>query len=127
IVLDTHAWLWWVSDPSRLSRAAHRRIRTATQIGISAISCLEVATAVTKGRITLDRGVLDWLEQALSLPQVELIPLTPLIAVKATQLGNDFPGDPADRIIAATSIVESAPLVTKDSRVHASGALTVIW
>jgi PIN domain nuclease of toxin-antitoxin system len=56
IVLDTHAWLWWVSDPSRLSRAAHRKIRTATQIGISAISCLEVATAVTKGRITLDRG-----------------------------------------------------------------------
>jgi PIN domain nuclease of toxin-antitoxin system len=127
IVLDTHAWLWWVSDPSRLSRAAHRRIRTATQIGISAISCLEVATAVTKGRITLDREVLDWLEQALSLPKVELLPLTPLIAVKATQLGNDFPGDPADRVIAATSIVESAALVTKDSRVHTSGAVTVIW
>lgn len=119
IVLDTHAWLWWVSDPSRLSRAANRRIRTATQIGISAISCLEVATAVTKRRITLDREVLDWLEQALSLPKVELLPLTPLIAVKATQLGDDFPGDPADRVIAATSIVESAPLVTKDSRVHA--------
>jgi PIN domain nuclease of toxin-antitoxin system len=127
IVLDTHAWLWWVSDPSRLSRAANRKIRTATQIGISAISCLEVATAVTKGRITLDREVLDWLEQALSLPKVELLPLTPLIAVKATQLGNDFPGDPADRVIAATSIVESAALVTKDSRVHASGAVTVIW
>jgi PIN domain nuclease of toxin-antitoxin system len=126
-VLDTHAWLWWVSDPSRLSRAAHRRIRAATQIGISAISCLEVATAVTKGRITLDREVLNWLEQALSLPNVELLPLTPLIAVKATQLGNDFPGDPADRVIAATSIVEAAPLVTKDSTVHASGAVTVIW
>jgi len=127
IVLDTHAWLWWVSDPSRLSRAANRKIRTATQIGISAISCLEVATAVTKGRITLDREVLDWLEQALSLRKVELLPLTPLIAVKATQLGNDFPGDPADRVIAATSIVESAALVTKDSRVHTSGAVTVIW
>jgi PIN domain nuclease of toxin-antitoxin system len=127
IVLDTHAWLWWVSDPSRLSRAANRRIRTATQIGISAISCLEVATAVAKGRITLDREVLDWLEQALSLPKVELLPLTPQIAVKATQLGNDFPGDPADRVIAATSLVESAPLITKDSEVHASGAVTVIW
>jgi len=47
--------------------------------------------AVAKGRITLDREVLDWLEQALALPRVELLPLTPLIAVKATQLGNDFP------------------------------------
>jgi PIN domain nuclease of toxin-antitoxin system len=127
IVLDTHVWLWWVSDPSRLSRAAHRSIRTATQIGISAISCLEVATAVAKRRITLDREVLDWLEQALALPRVELLPLTPLIVVKATQLGNDFPGDPADRVIAATSLVESAPLVTKDSKVHASAAVTVIW
>jgi PIN domain nuclease of toxin-antitoxin system len=99
----------------------------ATQIGISAISCLEVATAVTKGRISLDREVLDWLEQALALPKVELLPLTPLIAVRAMQLGSDFPGDPADRVIAATSIVESAPLVTKDSKVHGSGAVTVIW
>ena len=90
IVLDTHAWLWWVSDPSRLSRAAHRRIRAATQIGISAISCLEVATAVTKGRITLDRAVLDWLEQALSLPKLELIPLTPLIAVKVLNWATIF-------------------------------------
>ena len=127
IVLDTHAWVWWVSDPSRLSRAAHRRIRTATQIGISAISCPEVATAVTKRRITLDREVLDWVEHALSWPNVELVPLIPQIAVKATQLGNDLPGDPADRVIAATSIVESAALVTKDSRVHASGPVTVIW
>ena len=87
IVLDTYAWLWWVSDPSRLSRAANRRIRTATQIGISAISCLEVATAVTKRRITLEREVLDWLEQALSLPKVELLPLTPLIAVKGYSIG----------------------------------------
>ena len=71
--------------------------------------------------------MLDWLEQALALSKVELLPLTPLIAVKATQLGNDFPGDPADRVIAATSIVESAPLITKDSRVRGSGAVTVIW
>jgi PIN domain nuclease of toxin-antitoxin system len=56
--------------------------------------------------------VLDCLEEALALPKVELLPLTPLIAVKATQLGKDFPGDPAGRVIAATSIVESAPLVT---------------
>jgi PIN domain nuclease of toxin-antitoxin system len=67
------------------------------------------------------------LEQALSLPKVELLPLTPQIAVKATQLGNDFPGDPADRVIAATSLVESAPLVTKDFEVHDSGAVAVIW
>jgi PIN domain nuclease of toxin-antitoxin system len=44
--------------------------------------------------------------------------LTPAIAVKATQFDNDFPGDPADRIIAATSILESAALITTDSRIR---------
>jgi PIN domain nuclease of toxin-antitoxin system len=127
IVLDTHAWLWWVSKPSDLSRAARQRIGAETRIGVSAISCLEVATAVSKGQISLDRDPLQWLEQALALPKVELLPLTPPIAVKATQLGRDFPGDPADRIIVATSILESAPLVTKDFRIRDYPAVTSVW
>jgi PIN domain nuclease of toxin-antitoxin system len=127
IVLDTHAWLWWVSKPSSLNRTARSRIDRETRIGVSAISCLEVATLVAKGRISLDRDTLEWLEAALATRKVELIPLTPPIAVKATQLGNDFPGDPADRIIAATSILESAPLVTKDSRIRDSSAVITVW
>ncbi len=127
IVLDTHAWLWCVSKPSDLSRAARQRIVAETRIGVSAISCLEVATAVAKGRISLDRDPLSWLEQALALPKMELLPLTPAIAVKATQFGNDFPGDPADRIIAATSILESAALITKDSRIRNYSAVNAVW
>jgi PIN domain nuclease of toxin-antitoxin system len=67
------------------------------------------------------------LEQALALPKVELLPLTPAVAIKATQLGNDFRGDPADRIIAATSILESAVLITKDSRIREYAAVNTIW
>ena len=77
IVLDTHAWLWWVSKPSSLSRTARSRIENETRIGVSAISCLEVATLVVKGRISLDRDTLEWLEAALAMRKVELIPLTP--------------------------------------------------
>ena len=106
---------------------ARSRIDSETRIGVSAISCLEVATLVAKGRISLDRDTLEWLEAALAMRKVELIPLTPPIAVKATQLGDDFPGDPADRVIAATSILESAPLVTKDSRIRDSPAVNTIW
>jgi PIN domain nuclease of toxin-antitoxin system len=82
---------------------------------------------VAKGRISLDRDTLSWLEQAVALPNVELLPLTPPIAVKATQLGKDFPGDPADRIIAATSILESASLITKDSNIRDCAAVNTIW
>lgn len=127
ILLDTHAWLWWVSKPSELSRAARQSIGGESRIGVSAISCLEVATLVVKGRISLDRDTLEWLETALAMPKVELIPLTPPVAVKATQLGNDFPGDPVDRVIAATSILESAPLITKDSKIRDYAAVKTVW
>lgn len=127
IVLDTHAWLWWVADPSKLSRKAFREIKRADRIGISAISCLEVATAVAKGRISIDRGVLDWLEQALAQPRVELLPLTPTISVKATQLGVAFHGDPADRIIVATALLEAAVLITKDARILKYTAVPAVW
>lgn len=126
IVLDTHAWLWWLSDPDRLGRAAIKRIQGSDRIGIAAVSCFEVAAAVAKGRITLDRGTLEWLQQALSAPRVELLPLTPAVAVKATILGR-FHGDPADRLIAATAILESAVLVTKDQRIRKYEAVSTIW
>lgn len=59
IVLDTHAWLWWISKPSELSRTARQRINAETQLGVCAISCLEIATLVAKGRISLDRDALS--------------------------------------------------------------------
>lgn len=127
IVLDTHVWLWWISEDASLSRPAHQAIRTANRIGISAISCLEVATAVAKGRILLDRDPLEWMEQSLTFDRVELLPIEPAIAVKATQLGREFVGDPADRVIVATAILESATVVSKDDRIRAYRAVDSIW
>ena len=126
IVLDTHAWLWWVSDPDRLGRAARKQLEASDRIGVASVSCFEVAAAAAKGRISLDRGALDWLHQAIALPRLELLPLTPAIAVKATELGK-FHGDPADRLIVATALLESAPLVTKDRRIRKYQAVVTIW
>ncbi|MBI3492670.1 MAG: type II toxin-antitoxin system VapC family toxin [Acidobacteria bacterium] len=125
-VLDTHAWIWWVSDTTRLGKKARQRIDAAQRIGVAAVSCFEVAAAVAKGRISLDRSPLDWLQQALALPRVELLPLTPAVAVKATQLGS-FHGDPADRLIVATTILESGTLVTRDRRLRNYAPLETIW
>jgi PIN domain nuclease of toxin-antitoxin system len=127
IVLDTHAWLWWVSGDSSLSRKAEKEIRAARRIGVSAVSCLEVAVAEARGRIELDRTVPAWLEEALALPRVELLPLTPAVAVKASRLGRDFPGDPADRVIVATAQLESAVLVTRDTRIREHPGIETVW
>lgn len=70
---------------------------------------------------------MSWLEQALAQPRVELIPLSPAICVKATQLGRGFPGDPADRVIVATAILESARLITKDEKIRDYPAIDCAW
>jgi PIN domain nuclease of toxin-antitoxin system len=127
IVLDTHAWLWWVSQPDLLGRAARRALRAARRIGVPAICCLEVALLEQRGRIRLDRATLDWLNEALATERTELLPLSPAVAVRASSLPAAFPGDRADRLIAATAIVESATLVTKDARILASGVVTAVW
>jgi PIN domain nuclease of toxin-antitoxin system len=126
IVLDTHVWLWWLSEPSLLSRTAAAAIENADRIVISSISCFEVATAVAKGRISLDRDVLEWIEDAITVARMELAPLTPKIAVKATQLGR-FHGDPADRLIVATAMMETATLITKDRRIRNYPGVPTTW
>jgi PIN domain nuclease of toxin-antitoxin system len=126
IVLDTHAWIWWASAPGKLGRRGRAAIEAADRIGIPAVCCFEVAAAAAKGRIAFDRAPLDWLEQALALPRAELVPLTPAIAVKAVQLGA-FHGDPADRLIVATALVETAAIVTKDRNIRAYDAVASVW
>ena len=127
IVLDTHAWLWWVSAPARLGRLARRQIEEARTVGIPAICCLEIATLAARGRIGLDRPVLAWLQDSLARPDVDLLPLTPAVSGKAAELPADFPGDLADRLIVATAILESAMLVTKDHRIQQYAGVRAVW
>lgn len=127
IVLDTHAWVWWAAQDQQLSSHARRTIRSASRIGVSAISPWEVAMLVAHGRLRFDRDVLDWIERALALPAVELLPLSPEIAVAAARLDTDWPGDPADRIIAATALHQGAMLVTRDRRLRGRRDLRTCW
>ena len=127
IVLDTHAWIWWVSEPSRLGRSARGHIERAKTIGVPAICCLEVAVLAARRRISLDRPTLDWLRDALDQPLVELLPVTAAVAVKAADLPAMLPGDPADRLIVATAVLESATLVTKDERLRGFAGVRTVW
>src|ERR1044072_9320114 len=113
IVLDTHAWLWWASDPRLLSQRARRAIEGADAIGVSAISCWEAARLVARGRLEMPVDPFLWIAQALHLPKIELIEVTPHIAIAAAFLDWTH-GDPSDRIIVATAMRHNVPLVSKD-------------
>ena len=119
IVLDTHAWIWWVDGDERLTLAQRDAIAAeeANLIGVSAISCWEVAKLVELGRVALSCSLEEWLDQALSYPGVQLIALTPEIATESTRLPGDFHRDPADQIIVATARVYGCSLVTSDEKI----------
>jgi PIN domain nuclease of toxin-antitoxin system len=121
IVLDTHIWVWWVHDAPELTEEYRRVIvqHEPTGLGVSAISCWEVAKLVEKGRLGLPCSIDTWLDQALAYPGVQLLPLTPAIAVASTQLPQPFHRDPADQIIVATARVHHCSLITMDTLIRA--------
>ena len=128
IVLDTHAWLWWLAEPSRLSRAARRAIDEAETIGVSTISAWELTMLVLRRRITLDREVSAWVAQALAPARVVALAPSAEIAVAAGQLdGGRFPGDPADRMIYSTARASRARLVTRDDAIRRYDARDTVW
>lgn len=88
-------------------------------LGISAISCWEVAKLVECGRLILPSSIEEWLDEALAYPGINFLNLTPRICVDSTQLPGTFHRDPADQIIVATARVYNCPIVTVDRKIRA--------
>lgn len=130
ILLDTQVLVWLVIEPERLSRAASsavRRARVSDGIAISAITLWELAMLFARNRIetygTIETSVATIVESA----SVAIKPLTIAIAAMATQFPEEFPRDPADRIVAATARIEGLSLITRDERIRESSLLRTIW
>jgi PIN domain nuclease of toxin-antitoxin system len=125
ILLDTHVWLWHISGEETLSHRIINLIDTAAsrhELFISAISVWEIAMLANKRKIVLNSSCLSWINASLSLPGITLILLSPEIAVESCQLPDNFHGDPADRILAATAKIENLTLITRDKKLLAYGA-----
>ncbi len=128
LVLDTHAWLWWVADRARLSETARAELERDESVGVAAISCWEVAMLASKRRISLDREPARWVRQALAQPGMVALPLTPEIAVEAARLkGEGFGGDPADGFIYCTARDSGARLVTRDTAIRDFDPRLTLW
>ena len=130
IVLDTHVWAWFVSNPELLSIKAKKIVDAAIEdkcILISSISVWEIALLVVKKRLKLTLDVADWIGKSEALPFVKFIPINNSIAIKSVNLPEPLHNDPADRIIIATAILEEATLVTKDKQILGYPHVKTIW
>ncbi len=119
ILLDTHIWAWWVSDPGRL-QAAHRDLLDSGKdrvFAVSVISCWEIAKLVERGRLQLNCEVESWIERALAQPGISLVHLHPRIIVESTRLPGEFHRDPADQLLVATARVFGCPILSEDRKI----------
>jgi len=130
IVLDTHAWIWFISKPEVLSKRAKKAVSAAVKdksVLISSISAWEVALLVFKKRLTLSLDVSDWIAKSEGLPFIQFIEISNSIAVKSVNLPQPLHPDPADRIIIATALTAGVPLVTKDKKLLNYPHVKTIW
>ena len=116
ILLDTHIWIWWVDENPQLSQGHTQRLQDREQegLGVSVMSCWEVAKLVERGRLQLACSIEEWMEQAVAYPGIRVVPLTPQIAIESTKLPAPFHRDPADQIIVATARLHDLSLLTMD-------------
>ena len=114
IVLDTHIWFWFVNaDFKRFPDHWLKRIESTDRVGISPVSCFEIALASQRGRLSLHCSPREWFSEAMSPTGIEIFPLTPEIAAKAVTL-TPVHRDPFDRIIIATALEYQADLASID-------------
>jgi len=128
ILLDTHVVAWAADDPKRLSRdaaSAIRRARRGEGLAVSGITLWELAQLVAGGRVQVF-GSVETSVRAL-IEDMTVLPITPEIAALATQFPDDYPRDPADRLIGATARAEGMTLVTRDERIRRSPLLRTVW
>ncbi len=119
IIIDTHIWVWWIHKDGRLTEKIQEYIKANEEegLGVSVFSCWEVAKLVELNKLTLHCLIDEWMDTALTYPGIQVLELTPKIAIESTQLPGEFHRDPADQIIVATARVHDCPLLTSDDKI----------
>lgn len=131
IVLDTHALLWWVSNPERVPAKARRLLDKAvadnSTVSVSAISTWEIAMLSLRARLELTMPVDAWIAHVEELPWLTFVSVDNRIALRSVHLEGFPHRDPADRIIVATALVLNATLVTADDRLRSWKSVRTVW
>lgn len=130
ILLDTCAIIWDALDQSQLTDKAKAAIAKADEhnaLIISDISIWEISMLIKRARIEIDTTAANFINLFLASRNISVVSISPEIAELSTSFGSEINNDPADRIIAATSIIHNAPLITADSNLRQSSLIDTIW
>lgn len=129
-IIDTHVLIWLMLDPNKVKNKILERINQAKEsnsLYICDISYWELGLLVGKGRLSLDRSLLDFLIIAEEFLKYRTIGINSSVAHHIANMPTEINRDPADRIITATCLAWSADLITADKNLHAYNGLRTLW
>jgi PIN domain nuclease of toxin-antitoxin system len=127
LLLDTHALLWALAEPHRLSRRAADLIMSPTNdVLVSAASAWEIATKYRLGRLRGAGPIVAGFAAHLAMLRAEELPVRSIHALAAGNFAVEH-RDPFDRMLAAQAQVEGVPLLTDDPAFSAFPVLRTLW
>ncbi len=130
VVADTHAFVWYLLSPKRLSVKALEAFEEALTAGervfVASITRVKLVYLVEKGK--LPARALKRLQNELEKPDAlfVIVPLDKEVALTISKISRDVVADMPERIIAATALYLGMPLISRGRKITASN-LKVIW
>lgn len=125
-LLDTHTFLWWVTDDARLPESVRKLMTDGeNRLFFSAASGWEIAIKARLGRLSFTGELSTYLPDQLTRNAIEVLPVQLSHALQVHDLP-EYHRDPFDRLLIAQAQVENLPLLTADPWI-ARYAVTTIW
>ncbi len=117
LLLDTHAFLWWIADDRRLSRPARRAITDSrSEVLFSVASAWELAIKARLGRFRVEGSLDEFLSREIQENAFGVLPVLMSHAVRVATLPTHH-ADPFDRLMVAQAQVEGLFLVSGDRQI----------
>ncbi len=126
VLLDTHCWLWWHSQPEYLNDRSHRLISDSRNVVyLSAVSSWEIAIKCSLGKLELPEPPLEYVISRLAAQEITPLPIEHIHALRVATLP-PIHRDPFDRLLVAQALVEKLPILTADPQLARYGA-RIVW
>jgi len=130
ILMDTCAIIWDALEQQRITPVALKAINNAdahNALIVSDISIWEISMLIKRGRIEVATTPANFINLFLQSRNISVISISPEIAELSVSFGSEMNNDPADRIIAATAVIQNAQLVTADTNLLNSELVDTLW
>jgi len=126
LILDTHTFIWWDSEPTKLSSQAYSQCQNSqNELLLSVVSLWEMQIKIQLGKLRLALPLKEIVETQQKTNNIEILPVT-LAHVLALENLPSHHKDPFDRMLIAQAMVEEAALVSGDPNI-AKYSVKVVW